>query len=57
MSDEEYKELKDRLETLESIYGDLPDGAYFAVLEENGIDTSDLAAMSDYEEAHPEEIE
>lgn len=57
MTQKQYERLKAKLDNLDAMYGDLPDGAYFAVLEENGVDTGDMAAMAEYETTNnvPEE--
>lgn len=48
MSDKEkLMDLKVKFDALNDVYGDLPDGAYFAVLEENGITSDDLAMLED----------
>lgn len=38
------------IEVLDCIGGDLPDGAYFAMAEEMGLDPCDLATDADFEE-------
>lgn len=41
---------RDEFEALDAIYGDLPDGAYFAAMEEAGFDIYDIAEMDDEED-------
>lgn len=43
MDDQEFERIKE----LNERYSDLPDGAYFAIMAENGVETEDLAAFAD----------
>lgn len=55
MSEEQYYELKAKVEIADEMFGDLPDGAYWAACEEQGVGMDEQAAILDYEEAHRDE--
>jgi hypothetical protein len=44
-------DLQDEFEMLDDIYGDLPDGAYWAVMAEHGIEPEDLLVLEEDEDA------
>ena len=52
MTGRQYQSARAKMDALDDIYDDLADGAYFAVMAENGIDTDLMAEMADYEIAN-----
>ena len=52
MTEKQYNKLRAKIDVLDGIYDDLPDGAYFAVMEENGVDVYDFAEIAEYEIAN-----
>ena len=51
MTDEKREEIKRIVDEIEAM--DLPDGAYWAMLEERGVDPEDVIEALDYEEVKP----
>jgi len=49
----EYQEARALIDSADAIYGDLPDGAYWAACEEFGADMYLQIEVQDYEDAHP----
>jgi len=52
MTDREYTDLRARIDVADEIFGDLPDGAYWAACEEQGVGTDVQIAVDEYEEKH-----
>lgn len=52
MTQTEYEEAKALIETADDLYGDLPDGAYWAACEEIGAGMYLQIAVDDYEIAN-----
>lgn len=52
MTKQEYEEARALIDQAEELYGDLPDGAYWAACEEFGADMYLQIEVDEYEEAH-----
>lgn len=52
MTDGEYQEARELIDTADSMYGDLPDGAYWAACEELGASQGLQIEVDEYERRH-----
>lgn len=52
MTKSEYLEARDLIDQADDLYGDLPDGAYWAACEEFGADMYLQIEVDEYERAH-----
>lgn len=52
MDQKQYEHLRARIDLADSIYGEMPDGAYWAACGEMGVGSDVQLAVDDYERAN-----
>lgn len=52
MTQKEYEEARARIDIADSMFNDLPDGAYWAACEDQGVGPDVQIAVQEYEDQH-----